>query len=145
MGCPRYLKEESLEGTSKGEEIRALVKLRCGNLENVNKYWLDRNHWECVFCGNGEDSVEHYVSECIKVKAWFREVGNEVKERIDRLWSEDMDDCKGKVIKRLCKGRERRIKEERKGGDKEEDRTAELELEEEKDMRIEDLEEIRDR
>jgi len=113
-GCPRYLREESLEGTSRGEEIRALVKLRCGNLENVNKYWLDREQWECEFCGNGEDSIEHYVGECIKVKPWFRELGNEAKERIDRVWNEDIDDCKGKVIKKLCKEKEKRIKEKRK-------------------------------
>jgi len=38
-GCSRYLKAKNLEEISKGE-IRALIKLRCGNLENANKYWL---------------------------------------------------------------------------------------------------------
>jgi len=37
-GCPRYLKAKNLEEIGKGEELRALVKLRCDNLENANKY-----------------------------------------------------------------------------------------------------------
>jgi len=59
--CPRYLKVESLEEANKGDKIRALVKLRCGNLKNTNKYWLEEMLRECVFCGIGEDSMEHYV------------------------------------------------------------------------------------
>jgi len=133
--CPRYLRAESLEGTSKGEEIRALVKLRCGNLENANKYWLDGKLWVCMFCGNGQDSVEHYVSECVKIKEWFRDLGNEVRERIDRLWSEDLDSCKGNVIKRLCKEREKRIKNKGRKGNTEEDRMIALDPEEENNGR----------
>lgn len=34
---PRYLRKENLENR-KGSKIRALVKLRCGNLEKDNKY-----------------------------------------------------------------------------------------------------------
>jgi len=37
---PRYLKKENIEDLKK-DEVKALVKLRCGNLEQVNKYWLD--------------------------------------------------------------------------------------------------------
>jgi len=40
---PKYLWAEKLEKIDKGEEIRALLKLRCGNLELANKYWLDEN------------------------------------------------------------------------------------------------------
>jgi len=47
-GCPRYLEERSLENTDKGEEIRALIKLRCGNYENANKYWLNEELGICV-------------------------------------------------------------------------------------------------
>jgi len=38
---PRYLIKENGEILNKGEEVRALVKLRCGNLESANKYWLE--------------------------------------------------------------------------------------------------------
>lgn len=27
--------------------IRTLIKLRCGNLENENKYWLKEKEWIC--------------------------------------------------------------------------------------------------
>jgi len=35
---PKYLWTENLEKVGKGEEIRALLKMRCGNLELANKY-----------------------------------------------------------------------------------------------------------
>jgi len=79
------------------------------------------------------------VSECFKVKTWFRELGSEVRKRIDRIWSENMDSCKGKVIKRLCKEREKRIKDKGKVRNTEEDRMTELGLEEEKNLRSDDL------
>jgi len=73
-GCPRYLKEGNLEEIDKEEEVRALVKLRCGNLENANKYWLKEALWKCVFCEKAKDNLEHYVGECKKTKTWFREL-----------------------------------------------------------------------
>jgi len=66
--CPRYIKVENLEEISREEEVRALIKLKCGNLENANKYWLNEEHWRCVFCEKGKDSIEHYVRKCNKVK-----------------------------------------------------------------------------
>lgn len=37
---PNYLLKGNLEKVRTGDEIRAMVKLRCGNLEEANKYWL---------------------------------------------------------------------------------------------------------
>jgi len=34
----RYLGREKLERTEMGDGVRALIKLRCGNLEEWNKY-----------------------------------------------------------------------------------------------------------
>jgi len=109
-GCPRYLKAESLEEVGKGDEIRALVKLRCGNLENLNKYWLEEKSREYVFCGMKEDSTEHYVRESGKTKEWFRGLGEEEGEILKRIWGEDLNRDKGRFIKRLWKEREKRIK-----------------------------------
>jgi len=69
-----------LEEASKGDEIRVLVKLRCDNLENANKHWLKEKLRECVFCGIGEDRMEHYVRECRKIKKWFKGLREEEKE-----------------------------------------------------------------
>jgi len=100
-GCPRYLKERNLENTDKGEEIRALIKLRCGNYENANKYWLNEKIGICLFCKKARDTLEHYVGECVKVKVWFKELGSSVKEIIERLCREDFDSCKGKILKKI--------------------------------------------
>jgi len=35
------MKVENLEKISREEEVRALIKLRCGNLEKANKYRLN--------------------------------------------------------------------------------------------------------
>jgi len=90
-------------------------------------------------------TVWSIVSECVKIKAWFRDLGNKVRERIDRLWSEDMDSCKGNVIKRLCKEREKRIKNKGKNGNTEEDRMIALDPEEEKESEVSCLAKIGDR
>jgi len=44
------------------------MKLRCDNLENTNKFWLNEEYWRCVFCEKGKDSIDHYVRECNKMK-----------------------------------------------------------------------------
>lgn len=45
------------------DEVRALIKLRCGNPEGKNKYWLEKKRGGCLFCNAGEDNLEHYVNE----------------------------------------------------------------------------------
>jgi len=47
-----YLKVENMEW-KRGDEIRALFKLRC-NLEEKNKYWLGIEKGKCLFCGESE-------------------------------------------------------------------------------------------
>jgi len=64
---PRYLKKISMEKGLMGDRIKALIKLRCGNLEGWNKFWLEENKRMCMFCGNGRDNMEHYVGGCRKV------------------------------------------------------------------------------
>lgn len=60
-----YLKKECLDKEWKGDNVRALIKLRCGNLEEMNKYWLEAEEGKrCVFCEIEEDSMEYFVYEC---------------------------------------------------------------------------------
>jgi len=54
-----------------GEGIRALIRTRCDNMEEV----LGVNDRTCVFCGEGQDNMEHFVSECSEVRERFRELG----------------------------------------------------------------------
>ncbi|XP_011171243.2 uncharacterized protein LOC105203974 [Solenopsis invicta] len=61
---PRYLEVRNIANSSRGNEVRAMIKLRCGNLEQANKYWMFEGQWACLFCGKGSDSMDHYVKEC---------------------------------------------------------------------------------
>jgi len=88
-----------------------LIKLRCDNLENANKYWLNEEHWRCVFCEKGKDSIKHYVREGNKVKVWFRKLGSEKRDILGKLWGEeDLDRLKRAILKKLCKEREKKIR-----------------------------------
>jgi len=45
---PKYLRKKNLnKGIGKG--VRKLVKLRCGNMEERNKYWLSEENRRCTF------------------------------------------------------------------------------------------------
>jgi len=123
-GNPRYLKEENLEELGKGEEIRILVKLRCGNLENANKYWLEEVSGRCVFCRKEKDTLKHYVGECVKTKEWFRELGDREEEILGKLRGEDIDRNKGRILRKLWRERE---KGKRKFWTEEQDKTREAE------------------
>lgn len=53
--CSRswYLQRKNLDDINIGDRVRALVKTRCGNLEETNKYWLADDHKKCIFCNIG--------------------------------------------------------------------------------------------
>ncbi|KYQ57969.1 hypothetical protein ALC60_03018, partial [Trachymyrmex zeteki] len=89
--------EERLELIRKGDEVRALARLRCKNMEEANKYWLagDEDKSRCVFCGKDRDNIVHYIRKCKEVSERFKELGEEKEKVIDRLWEDELDDYKG--------------------------------------------------
>jgi len=114
---PRYLMKSSLEKTGMGDKVRALVRLRCGNLEEWNKYWLAEDKRKCSFCDIGRDNMEHYITECLETRGWFDDLGKNKEEIWDRMWSEDWDERKGEVLVRIWKEKEKikRSKVNRRG------------------------------
>jgi len=88
-------------------------------LELANKYWLDENQWGCVFCDEGRDNVEHYVGEWKVTIEWFTVLGKNKEEIIKRIYSEDLEGNKGKVLRKLWKEKEKRMKTKEKEGRKE--------------------------
>jgi len=40
--------------------------MRCGNMEESNKHWIEENCRICVLCGIRQDKFEHYVEECVQ-------------------------------------------------------------------------------
>jgi len=51
---PEYLRKENLGEGKRGKEMRVLFKLRCGNLEEDNKYWVEERIRKSIFCGKGK-------------------------------------------------------------------------------------------
>lgn len=106
---PRYLTKENLKEVSRGDEVRALINLRCGNMEQENKYWLEENQRVCLFCGEGKDCIEHYVRDCQKIKDWFMELGADEERIISRIWE---DETKGRILRKLWRERKRKLRKE---------------------------------
>lgn len=44
---PRYLERERIEDLRDGRGVRALIRLRCDNMEEDNKYWLAMDKRAC--------------------------------------------------------------------------------------------------
>ncbi|KYN09549.1 hypothetical protein ALC57_18336 [Trachymyrmex cornetzi] len=110
-----YLRKENLGRIGIGEGVRGLVRLRCGNMEEGNKYWIEKEQKGCVFCGKETDCMEHYVGECQMVSSWFREL-DENKEKVwKKLWSDELDSEKCKVLSKLERERKKEIEKKKKG------------------------------
>jgi len=80
-GIPRYLKKSNLESEIRGDGIRALMKLRFGNLEEWNKFWIEEDRRKCKFCRKGRDNMEHYIEDCRVAKDWFKGLSDIIKKK----------------------------------------------------------------
>jgi len=60
----------------------------------------------CIFCDIGWDDLEHYVDEYKVVRDWFVRLGKNKKERIENIWSDRINEEKGRIIVRMWKERE---------------------------------------
>jgi len=125
---PRYLMRVSVEKTNLGEGLRALARLRCGNMEEWNKYWLDEDTRKCMFCNKDRDYMKHYIEEYGKIKEWFNMLGERKENIWKRIWSEDLNERKGELLVRIWKIKEKlkrkkwdRNLEERRVGERKEE------------------------
>lgn len=98
---PNYLRKENIEETRAGDKIRALMNFRCGNLEEVNKYWLKEEERQCIFCRKGMDCLEHHLEECSTTKGWFEEIEKNKEEVRKWLGNENLDLDKADILKKL--------------------------------------------
>lgn len=99
-----------------------MLRLRCGNLEEDNKYWLEEEKRKRVFCGVGKDNMRHFIRRCEMMKGWFKWLGLNEKERYRGLWRGEIEGEKGmvEIVEKKEKRMKEKRKEDRKGG--EEDR-----------------------
>lgn len=93
------------------------MKLKCGNIKEGNKYWLDEEARSCVFCKEERerDSMKHFVEKCVYIKDWLlklgRSKGKEGKDKksVERWFREREDKCVNYI-----RYRKRQIEKERK-------------------------------
>lgn len=50
---PSYLRKKNMVNILIGQGVRALIRIRCENMEENNKYWLEKDCKICVFCRVG--------------------------------------------------------------------------------------------
>jgi len=109
---PEYLEIGRLRKIENGEGVRALIRVRCGNIEKDNKYWLGEEKRRCVFCENGEDNWRHFIGSCVIAKDWFVELGKNIEDRFERIWNDRLDKDKDKILRKFWiekeKSREKR-------------------------------------
>lgn len=60
---PKYLKRGSKDKRYLSTGIKALVRTRCGNMEEDSKYWLEEDKRSCTFCNLGKDNWDHFVKK----------------------------------------------------------------------------------
>ncbi|XP_029054544.1 uncharacterized protein LOC114881833 [Osmia bicornis bicornis] len=56
---PRYLLR-----SDRKRDIKSIARLRCGNEEEKNRYWLTEEKRTCSLCGRRQGSLEHLLREC---------------------------------------------------------------------------------
>lgn len=108
-----------------GTEIKTKARLRCGNLEIGNKYWLEEGKRKCELCGDGMGRMEHYILECEKTRKWFegiegfaheiirKAIGEERNKEITDVWTK-VDRELSKKKRELKEKENEKRKEERK-------------------------------
>ena len=108
-----YLGKENLGKGKKEEKVKALFKLKCRNLEQGNKYWVQEHKKKCIFCGKGKDNLKHYVEECSEIRKNFIKLGKDKEKILRKLYDEELDEMKREIIRILRKEREvaKRIRE----------------------------------
>lgn len=58
-GLPKYLRKYN-----EGRELTVITRIRCGNVERVNKYWLEEKNWICILCKKDWCTFDHLLEIC---------------------------------------------------------------------------------
>ncbi|KAJ8672420.1 hypothetical protein QAD02_003679 [Eretmocerus hayati] len=94
-------------------QIDIITKLRCGNLEDENKYWLGGKGRKCTICKKCEGSLEHLIGECRETARWVEELRGGSRElKVKAMTSGRGDQTACKVISKIEKVREGGKREE---------------------------------
>ena len=72
-----FFKRTSLRKHKRGIEIDRIAKIRCGNLERANRYWLKEEDRSCRICKKERETFEHIVLECKDAKTMMETLRKE--------------------------------------------------------------------
>ncbi|KAL6438735.1 hypothetical protein ACFW04_004611 [Cataglyphis niger] len=95
--------------------IRALLKIRCRNMEEMNKYWVEEEVTLYIFCGSSEDCIIHYIKESKTIKNWFKNLGTNYSKIESRVWSDEIDVTKDKILRKIWREKEIIFKNKKRG------------------------------
>ena len=65
IDLPRYL-----GGKGRGESQKLIVRARCGNSEERDKYWMSEDEKLCELCLLEEGTTKHKMEECQKLEGF---------------------------------------------------------------------------
>lgn len=70
-------------------------------------------------CFVGKDELVHFIEECEISKVWFRDLGKNRSERLERIGNNELDERKERALRKFCREKIRMEKERRKRVEKE--------------------------
>ena len=103
---PLYLRKYKKE-----IDIDIIAKLRCRNLERINKYWLKDEDKLCRLCKKERETLEHVVVNCAKSKEIMEKIREGGRLRLWKLVNEVGNIAVVKVFKKLLKEVDKKEKE----------------------------------
>lgn len=74
-----------------GKYVAVIARLRCGNFENVNRYWLGEKDRVCVLCEDDWGTLEHYIEECEKTIEWTENLPGEKYSKMNKVLKGEYD------------------------------------------------------
>lgn len=101
QSLPKYLK-----GWGNERDIELIARMRCGNMEEANRYWLGNEDRLCVICKEALGSWEHLVKDCVGVGEEFRKLINNRWEKYEEIAKEEKNVGAVKVLKMLSEIKE---------------------------------------
>lgn len=72
---------------------------------------MEENKKKCILCRKGKDNLDHYIENCEITRDWFVEMGYNKEEIKEWICNDRLDEKKEKILRRIWKTKDRKIKE----------------------------------
>lgn len=109
VGLPKYLKK-----SGKKDDIEIIAKIRCGNFENGNKYWLREEEKICRLCKKDRETLKHFVNTCEHTRVIMKKLLESKNFEFSDIFNENGEKTVIETFKQLWKELQKIEREERK-------------------------------